>query len=37
VRPLITPDDVPAVVAVLAAHGVPGADPDAGPGKGVLV
>lgn len=37
VRPIITPDDVPAVVAVLAAHGVPGADPDAEPGKGVLV
>jgi hypothetical protein len=37
VRPLGTPDDVPAVVPVPAAHGVPGADPDAGPGKGVLV
>jgi hypothetical protein len=36
VRPITTPDDVPAV-AVPAAHGVPGADPDAGPGKGVLM
>lgn len=37
VRPVVTPDDVPADVAVPAAHGVPGADPDAAPGKGVLV
>jgi hypothetical protein len=35
VRPFLTPDDVPAVLAVLAAHGVPAADPDAGPDKDV--
>lgn len=33
IRPLVTPDDVPAALAVLAAHGVPGARPGEGTGE----